>query len=1852
MADVSGKFFSAKKVRTGVSPSSPGVEQGETLPPVNPPGTSLNSVGLTMPSAFEVANSPLTSNGTIAVTGAGTVAQYVRGDGSLADFPESIGSGASVSYYLNGSVNQGTIGGVTYYEMNKTPIIGAGTDFTRNSNGYIASFLTDANDPSLLVIPAGNWNFETYFEASSGGGSPTFYLELYKYDGTTFTLIASNSGTPKLINDGTSIEAYYSALAVPQTTLTLTDRLAIRIYVNTAGRTLTLHTENGHLCQVITTFTTGLSALNGLTSQVQFFAVGTSGTNFNIASATDTHTFNLPTASATNRGALASADWTTFNSKQNQLNGTGFVKASGTTITYDNSTYQVTSEKAQPNGYASLDSNGKVPLVQINDALIGNVNFQGLWNASTNTPTLANPPASGTKGYYYIVSTAGTFASITFEVGDWIISNGTAWGKVDNTDAVSSVFGRTGNVTASNGDYNTSQVTENTNLYFTNARAIASVLTGYTSGAGTISAADSILSAIQKLNGNIGALVTGVSSVNGQTGVVVLTTTNIAEGTNLYYTEARVNANTNVAANTAARHAAVTLGTANGLGLTGQQLSLGLASAGVTGALSGTDWSTFNSKVSSQWVTSGSNIYYNTGNVGIGTNNPGQKLEVVGNIIANSGNKIGFRYDSNDANLYNYITQTTAGGTAPLTIVGGTMTGSNVEAIRFETASAGSVKMSIFNDGAVAINTISPDGKFDVNGTSYFRDNVNIYAGKRLYLDGGSDTYITEVSANNIQVVTGGLTRLGITSDGNIDFVGTATGLAGAFFSNNNTSLKLHSTFGGGTTKDLILQSGGSAGAPQLILKADGNVLIGTPTPNGNTLRVNGTGFFDSTLTATQFIRSGGTSSQFLKADGSVDSNSYYLASNPSAFIALTALSGTAPIEYNNTTGAISITQSSGSTNGFLSSTDWNTFNNKTSNVGTVTSVAALTLGTTGTDLSSSVANGTTTPVITLNVPTASAANRGALSAADWTTFNGKENAITAGTTAQYYRGDKTFQTLNTAAVPELTNLYYTEARVSANTDVAANTAARHNAVTLGTANGLDLTGQQLSLGLASSSANGALSSTDWTTFNNKQNALTNPVTGTGTTNYLPKFTGTSTIGNSQVFDNGTSVGINTATPSSSWVLDVWSNNATWNTRLYQASTLNTAYNSLFIEGAMTGAKAYFGIGGSATGNTSFRDSVVIGSQSSHSLVFNTADAQRMVLNTSGNLGINTQTPNSRLEVLDGDVSVTTSGSFSFFNNNRNFIPNSAGVSLGAYRYRGYSTGTTYQVGSGIWSFSDAAWSSTSTPAYLSFQTTNSGSTSPSEKMLLNSSGNLGLGVTPSAWRGGDVVIDLGATTSLVNAQSQNTRIYTNTFVASGGTNTYKTTNFATYYDQGSGAHRWFTAPSGTAGNAISFTQAMTLGSNSGLSIGTPSAAPSQGLLVQGASTFSSNVGIARTAAARRLEIQQALGGNAATIGLYDGGGSLTSVIGTEPNTNDFQIANSAGIRFYAGSSIGNVVTEPTNERMRITSGGNVGIGTNNPGQRLEVNGNIIATPGNKIGFRYDSSDANLYGYITRSTAGGTAPLTIVGGLETGSNIEALRFETASPGNARMSIFNNGDIGINTLLPNGKFDVNGTSYFRDHLTLYSGKRLYLDGGSDTYITEISANDIQIVTTGAERLRVTSTGTLEFLGAATGLAGAFFANTNSVFQIAATFGGGTTKDIVLATGGSASAPTITFKAGGNLLIGTATDNANKLRVNGTIFSDSSVTATSFFESSDATLKTLVEDAYQAKGIESIIAKLYIKNGKQELGYYAQDLEGVLPSAVSKGSNGLLNLSYREVHTAKIAYLEQKIKQLENELGRLS
>jgi hypothetical protein len=120
---------------------------------------------------------------------------------------------------------------------------------------------------------------------------------------------------------------------------------------------------------------------------------------------------------------------------------------SGVTV----SGYIPTSEKAQPLGVATLDAGGKVPTSQI--PMQGDLNYQGTWNASTNTPTLTS--SVGTQGYYYVVSVAGTtnLNGITdWQIGDWAIYNGSVWQKVDNTDAVTSVNGQVGTVVLTQAD--------------------------------------------------------------------------------------------------------------------------------------------------------------------------------------------------------------------------------------------------------------------------------------------------------------------------------------------------------------------------------------------------------------------------------------------------------------------------------------------------------------------------------------------------------------------------------------------------------------------------------------------------------------------------------------------------------------------------------------------------------------------------------------------------------------------------------------------------------------------------------------------------------------------------------------------------------------------------------------------------------------------------------------------------------------------------------------------------------------------------------------------------------------------------------------------------------------------------------------------------------------------------------------------------------------------------------------------------------------------------------------------------------------------------------------------------------
>jgi hypothetical protein len=1150
-------------------------------------------------------------------------------------------------------------------------------------------------------------------------------------------------------------------------------------------------------------------------------ATGVQWVNLPVYSATSpllfnpaTGVFSIQVANSTQGGYLTANDWVTFSGKQDAGNYitalTGEATASGpgsAAVTLNNSSVinkVLTGLNVTGGNVLATDSIltafGKVQN-QIN-GLVGGVKYQGTWDAATNTPTLTS--SVGTQGYYYIVSVDGNtnLNGITdWKVGDWAIFSGGVWQKVDNTDSVTSVNGFTGAVSLT-----TDNIPEGTtNLYYLDSRARAAL-----------------------------SFVAGSGAYNNTTGVITIPTNNnqILNGAN-YIVLGSLSANSPLSYNN-----------------TTGAFSIQVANSTQNGYLSSTDWSTFNSKQGTITLTT-------TGSSGPST--------LVGNTL---------NIPDYGGALTGYVPYT--GATGPVNLGAFDLT--------VQTLTIGKGNNSLANNTALGYHALFHITTGNYNTAVGYESSHNITTGQYNTTLGQSALFTNTTGSQNTAI---GLNALLYNLTGGSNVVVGLDAMQHNTSGSSNTALGYNagSHITGGSTPNTTASNSIYIGRDTKAL-ADGGtneIVIGNAvTGNGsNTVTIGNSSvvnnYFTGSIHGGSFIRLGGTASQFLKANGSIDS---------SAYIVLGSLSASAPLSYNNTTGAFSISQSGTSTDGYLSSTDWNTFNSKqgtitltttgssgpstlvgntlnipdyggaltgyvpytgaTANVnlgirallaqnivvgqtstqgyihfktggstalsadtsqapygtngmiysfdqtggnykqfvldsslltnntirtysmpdasgtlaltsqltgGTVTSVAALTLGTSGTDLSSSVANSTTTPVITLNVPTASAANRGALSAADWSTFNTKVGGVTATSplfssggstpniTIQQSSGSQdgylsstdwttfnnkqasgnyitsltgeatgtgpgaTAVTLNNASVtakvltginitggtvqatdtmltafgklqnqingligstiyqgtwnastntPALasgvgvrgyyyivsvagntnldgitdwfvgdwaifdgtawqqvdntdavvsvngftgavslttdnipegsTNLYYLDSRARAALSFTAGSGAYNsttgvitiptntsqltngaNFITLASLSGTAPIQYNSSTGAISitqsgTASNGYLSSTDWTTFNDKQGALTltttgtsgastlvgntlnipqyqsvltNPVTGTGTTNYIPKWTSSSAIGNSQIFDNGTQISINTGSPSS-----------------------------------------------------------------------------------------------------------------------------------------------------------------------------------------------------------------------------------------------------------------------------------------------------------------------------------------------------------------------------------------------------------------------------------------------------------------------------------------------------------------------------------------------------------------------------------------------------------------------------------------------------------------------------------------------------------------------------------------------
>jgi hypothetical protein len=214
---------------------------------------------------------------------------------------------------------------------------------------------------------------------------------------------------------------------------------------------------------------------------------------------------------------------------------------------------------------------------------------------------------------------------------------------------------------------------------------------------------------------------------------------------------------------------------------------------------------------------------------------------------------------------------------------------------------------------------------------------------------------------------------------------------------------------------------------------------------------------------------------------------------------------------------------------------------------------------------------------------------------------------------------------------------------------------------------------------------------------------------------------------------------------------------------------------------------------------------------------------ESMRLNSSGNLGLGvTPSATSVTGYRALEIGAVGSGFLGGANDLNATVNAYYNTGLGGWIRANTSAPARYQLASGAHVFYTAAAGTTGT----SFSFT--------QAMTLDASGNLGLGVTPSAWGGSYGAIETTGA-GLWSINSGNLDFIQNGFY--NGTNyRYRNTNLASRYNQNAGVHSWFTAASGTAGNAISFTQAMTLDASGNLGIGTTS--PGFRLDVNGVGNF------------------------------------------------------------------------------------------------------------------------------------------------------------------------------------------------------------------------------------------------------------------------------------------------------------------------------------------------------------------------------------------------------------------------------
>ena len=384
----------------------------------------------------------------------------------------------------------------------------------------------------------------------------------------------------------------------------------------------------------------------------------------------------------------------------------------------------------------------------------------------------------------------------------------------------------------------------------------------------------------------------------------------------------------------------------------------------------------------------------------------------------------------------------------------------------------------------------------------------------------------------------------------------------------------------------------------------------------------------------------------------------------------------------------------------------------------------------------------------------------------------------------------------------------------------------------------------------------------------------------------------------------------------------------------------------------------------------------------------------KLLVDQTGNVGIGATAPQSRLEVnlISGDSS-------SLMNANSvndvtllraPFGVNPASVSNGqakwGLRFVGRNDGT-YDNGksAAVYAVSEETAAGYNRSVGLAFHTSGFDA-SHTERMRIDSPGNLFLGVTPSAWGSGIKVaqVSFGA---LVSSATNNTLVTSNCYY-DGAQWVYLASSSASIYTQSSGLHTWRTAPSGTAGNTVTFSTLMLLDASGNLGIGS-AANTSQRLYVSVSTTDSAN--------------GAAIDANSYPVSRFMAHSSGGGIRGLEIGAPTGSVASPVYIKVAETSARFAILNNSGTEQFTILNGGNVGIGTTGPGSRLHVQGGG--------GIIVDSSGSSDNNYL----------------------------DCRESGTTRFSIYENSDVAY--------LNSHNTMALRCNQTGGSGGSIRLDGGN-------------------------------------------------------------------------------------------------------------------------------------------------------------------------------------------------------------